>query len=434
VSRWDLPHDLTFTALVDRWLEDVACQLDPETADLYRLHARTHLIPHFVEPHLITSRTIAEYSRARLRVVKRTTLQKERSTLNGFLEWCDEQKYLLERPEFPKLPKRATGTPHSQRRRGAATNLSPEECRALIAQLPEWSSNKVGKKPHPLRARFIVAHETSLRPATLDALRVPEHYARGASTLIITDDIDKARFGREVPLSEAAKAALESVCRPGLLFGRHDYRWHLERAAKAVLPAAKARTFTGYDFRHARITELAETGNLPGVAYIAGHKRVTTTSLYVKPGLRAAERTLDASDRDRPMLQTGTSPTRKMSLLVGERNVQGIQSRAKERTRTSTGVTPLAPQSTEPYDSSALVLLRAEAASLLGAAATNTHVEYSRLRSLARAALELTDLGRLALGVLDGGAFASARALELARLIVAATNITDAKRCDEEGK
>jgi hypothetical protein len=57
----------------------------------------------------------------------------------------------------------------------------------------------------------MVAFETTLRPSTLNALSVPEHYTRGASTLAITDSIDKARFGREVPLSEDARAALDAV-------------------------------------------------------------------------------------------------------------------------------------------------------------------------------------------------------------------------------
>lgn len=419
MSRWDLSPEMSLEALVALWLEDVACQLDPLTLGLYRLHARKHLVPHFGDAQLITARTIAEYSRARLRVVKRATLQKERSTLNGFLAWCQEQRYLLEPPEMPKLPKRATGTPHDQRRRGAATPLSPEECRALLALLPEWSSERSGKRSFPVRARFILMHETALRPAALDALSVPEHYSRGASSLLITDEIDKARFGRELPLSSAARAALESVCRPGVLFGSHDYRHHLGIAAKAALPAAKARTFTAYDLRHARLTELAETGNLPGVAYLAGHRRVTTTSLYVRPGLRAATRTLEANEP-----KTDIHITR----LVGQDKVMEYQSCAKERTRTSTGVTPLAPQAIGSDDISPLELLRREAIDLLRAAATDTPVEYSRLRSLARAALELTDLGRLALGVIDGGVFGPARALELAELIATSGRVDASRR------
>jgi integrase len=287
---------MTLEALAAAWLEAMSGALDAETVCLYRLHLATHLVPHFGSAQNINRATIAEYGRQRLRVVKRTTLQKERSTLRGFLAWCEEQSYLPEPPEFPKLPRRATGTAFRTRRRGKATELSPEECEALIASLPQRSRPRGDVGSYPIRARFIVAHETALRPATLDALSVPEHYSRGLKQLVITDEIDKARFGRVLPLTDAARRALDSVARgPGLIFGAHDYRYPLTKAAKAVLSPHKARTFAGYDFRHARITELVEGGNLTGVAYLAGHKRVTTTSIYAHANLRAAISTLGAA-------------------------------------------------------------------------------------------------------------------------------------------
>ena len=59
-------------------------------------------------------------------------------------------------------------------------------------------------------------------------------------------------------------------------------------------------------------------------------------------------------------------------------------------------------------------LLANEAQALLDAAASQQQVETARLREFARACLELSETGRLALAVLDGGLFASRRALELA--------------------
>ena len=59
-------------------------------------------------------------------------------------------------------------------------------------------------------------------------------------------------------------------------------------------------------------------------------------------------------------------------------------------------------------------LLANEAQALLDAAASQQHVETERLRAFARACLELSETGRLALAILDGGLFASRRALELA--------------------
>jgi integrase len=115
--------------------------------------------------------------------------------------------------------------------------------------------------------------------------------------LVITDRIDKARFGRELPLTTLARQALESVCpEAGLIFSRHEYRDALRKAAHRALTPEKAKTFTAYDLRHARATQWAETGNLVGVAYLLGHKQVTTTNRYARPDRAAAERVLGVKD------------------------------------------------------------------------------------------------------------------------------------------
>lgn len=414
MSRWDLPADSTLEGLSDKWLEDIQSTIDQATAGLYRLHMRTHLRPHFGDdPHAVRTASIAEYGRRRLRSVKRSTLQKERSTLRGFLAWCEEQGYLVEPPEFPKLPRKATGTSFAVRRRGKATELTPEECERLIAALPQWSRPRSGKPSFPVRARFIVAYETALRPATLDALSVPEHYSRGAETLVITDEIDKARFGRTLPLTAVARAALDSVCRPGrvgLLFGDHDYRWQLRKAAQAVnMPAAKLRTFCAYDLRHNRLTELAEGGNLTGVAYLAGHKRVTTTSIYVRPGLRAGERALDQAERSR---------VSHAAFLVGQGNRQIVKGLCEGE---DSNLHALSGASTSIHRASAHQLsahaARSEAVAILAAAASGEDVSEDRVRALALTAIALTPTGLLALAVLEGGPFAPRRVIELARAL-----------------
>ncbi|MEY4546779.1 MAG: Phage integrase family, partial [Pseudomonadota bacterium] len=293
MSSWLIDPSTPTIEMMARWLVATRNEVDETTLRLYELHCRTHLAPHFDTLDSITTAAIATYGRVRLGKVERATLQKERSTLRRFLGWCAEQHHVEAAPELPVLPARATGTPFSVRRRGRATELSVEDVRALIVALPVWSNPRNAPR-FPVRARFIVAYETSLRPSTLSALSVPEHYTAGASTLKLTAEIDKARFAREVPLSAEAKAALESVApTSGLIFGEHDYRDILEKAA-AVLAPEKRATFTQYDLRHGRLTHLAETGNLTGAAYLAGHKRISTTDLYVRPGRRAAERALEA--------------------------------------------------------------------------------------------------------------------------------------------
>jgi integrase len=143
-----------------------------------------------------------------------------------------------------------------------------------------------------------------LRPATLDALTAPGDYRKGATVLRVREEIDKAKFGREVPLTAAARAALDR-CVPdvGKIFDRVDTHLaakYLRTAAVAAkLPAKKAEQIKAYDLRHARITQLAESGNLVGVAYLAGHKAITTTNTYVHAHARAAVEVLKGTDSGR---------------------------------------------------------------------------------------------------------------------------------------
>ena len=62
-------------------------------------------------------------------------------------------------------------------------------------------------------------------------------------------------------------------------------------------------------------------------------------------------------------------------------------------------------------------LLAVEARTLLLAAASGIPVEPEGMRAFARACLEVSEVGRLALAVLDGGLFAPRRALELAKTV-----------------
>src|SRR5439155_24168242 len=129
-------------------------------------------------------------------------------------------------------------------------------------------------------------------PGTVDQVRGDDCDAQ-RRVLAVRDEIDKARFGRELPLSAEACAALErSLPRGGgIIFGRHDYRTPLRAAAlSAGLPEAKAERLTPYDFRHSRLTHLGESSdNMVGVMYLAGHKHASTTSIYMHGSKRAAE-------------------------------------------------------------------------------------------------------------------------------------------------
>src|SRR5262245_931355 len=170
-----------------RWIADIEHELDPETIATMMVYAR-HFGAFFESMSGLTAANCARYSRERLRRVKRKTVQKELSALRRFLGWCEEQGIMSGTPKIVSPPRRALGTPFATRRRGTATLITPDEAMAIIAELPEWSTSRK-TKPFPIRARFVFAWETALRPSTIDLLSVPEHFSRGASVLIVTDEI-----------------------------------------------------------------------------------------------------------------------------------------------------------------------------------------------------------------------------------------------------
>jgi len=132
-----------------------------------------------------------------------------------------------------------------------------------------------------VRDLILFIWETALRRRTVQRLRCPEHWQPGATTLRIAEDIDKARFGREVELSKVAQALLNRHCDgPGLIWGAFDCRPSLRNAARdaGCFTEQEIRHLSLHDLRHGALTELASVSpNLPGIAHIAGHKRVSTT-------------------------------------------------------------------------------------------------------------------------------------------------------------
>jgi len=260
----------------------------------------------------------SEYMRARLRVVRAETVEKEHTALRQFLKWCLEMGAIPDEVKVPTIPQRSTGKRYEKRRRSPAIPLSPDETEKLIDALPAWSTS-LRVLPFPIRARFLVGYETSLRPETLNALVLGVHYRRGSSTIMLTTELDKNRWGREVPLSQRARVELDVVClaieertekrakrhpeeagKPVLIFGKHDYRQHLKAAAELALPEERTAIFNGAHLRSARITHwLEQSGNLPGTQYLAGHKRTTTTAGYVRPSLRAALDVVGIVERSR---------------------------------------------------------------------------------------------------------------------------------------
>jgi len=278
------------------WLVSLTTTHDAGTLKTWRLYAYTHFEPFFEALHNLTTAQADLYMRERLGKVIADTVRREHTALRSLAAWAYRNGFIPEELSVPPIPKRVTGKPYERRRRSKPVEMSEEEIAALITHLPAWSTSKRVKR-FPIRARFLVAYETGLRPELLDAIRAPLHYRRGQETLRITTELDKGRWARDVPLTAEARKALDSVCpkgKAGLIFGKHDYRPHLKAAAAVALPPDRAERFNGAHLRSARVTHLLERpeANLPGVQFLVGHRSTATTARYVRPSARAARAAL----------------------------------------------------------------------------------------------------------------------------------------------
>jgi integrase len=281
--------------LLAQWLASAETLLDETTHQSYKLYAKTHWMPFFTSLSAITNGKVNEYVRARLRRVRRVTLLKELAALRRFLVWCEAEAHLKKAPLVTSPPRSVTGVDHDGgRRKKVRVEIDEVEAAKILAALPERTARGL-----PARAFFRVMWETGLRRATLFGLLAPGDYSRGRETLRIRDEIDKTRFGRELPLSRAARAALDSVCpEDGLIFGPRHYREVLTKAAEtAGLSEFRARHLSYHDWRHAALSHMAsKTTDLVGMAYLAGHRDVATTSRYVHANMKAAARVIAARE------------------------------------------------------------------------------------------------------------------------------------------
>jgi integrase len=271
------------------WLDIAGAEVDELTAETWKRYAKAHWVPYFDTFQQITTASIADYARLRLKEVRAVTVRKELSALRGFLRWCEEQGHLDEAPKVKSIPKRATGTSAVEQVR---VDLTAEQAAAIIAALPEQT--RMGNRP---RAFFAFMWETALRRATLWELRAPGDYHPGRATLRIRKEADKSRYDRELPLSPLAREILDDVCpKEGRIFPAVDFRYVLREAARAAgLSEHDAAHLSNHDFRHGALTHLAETsGDLLAISYLGGHKHLTTTSRYLHARQAAAARALEA--------------------------------------------------------------------------------------------------------------------------------------------
>jgi integrase len=276
--------------LIDSWLSSLDGSTDPRTRREYGRIARAQWLRFFSSLDAIAGQA-KDYTNARLKAVSRTMVLKELSALRGFVAWAHEHGHLKEAAQIPAPPRRAVGKHSTLHKRGAVI-VNESEMERIVALLPEWTRARRGGTRHRVRDFFVFAWETGLRPITISRLNVPVHWRPGHAFLNITEDIDKARFGRELPLTPRAVAVLERCAMAqGLIFGCHDYRARLKSAAKAAgLDEERARHFSRYDFRHNRADFLLDQGiDLRAVAFNHGHKLLSTTDKYLRPSRKGAE-------------------------------------------------------------------------------------------------------------------------------------------------
>lgn len=283
------------------WIDAMKNTRAAGTVRTWKVYARTFARTFIVASDFTVAKVDA-FVNERLGAALRKTIAKELSALRTFLEWAVKVGHLVDAPTVPRLPRSAAGT-RTGTRKERHTAFPRETLERLLAAMPAWSRAKPAKDGEPERrfavaAYFRVLWETGLRGGTIDRLEVPRHYRVGATSLFVSDDIDKNKFGRKLDLTDGARAALDSVApTKGVIFGKHDRRRYLDDAAKEIGMSEEDRaSLCAYDIRHSRATQLLEaTGNLPGVAFIVGHTQVTTTNKYAHGSARAARDVLAAT-------------------------------------------------------------------------------------------------------------------------------------------
>jgi integrase len=281
--------------LAAEWLTAIESSIDRHTYKLFTCYVTAHWIPFFGTLEGMMGSRTEDYWRHRLRSVQVQTVRKELSALRSFLGWCQSHAHVEKAPVVTSPGKRAVGTVRWKRQ---TVCLTEEQVMGIIARLPGTARSRKhpDQPPYVVRDRFIFGWETGMRPEMVDVLSVPDNYRPGQKVLTLHAQDDKNRMARALPLTERAREALDRACpASGVIFGEHDYRPILRRAAReaGIDPAVAARV-TAHCFRHSRITHWAETSgnNLAGVQYLAGHTKASTTEKYIKTSLRAAEAVL----------------------------------------------------------------------------------------------------------------------------------------------
>lgn len=283
---------LTVEELVAEWLV-VREEERPRSKTMHNDHARVFRRLFTSVLDLFADDARERYTLRRAKEATRKTIRKELSSLSRLYEWAYREGHITSVPPPYAIPLHIKGT-RTGPQREKPVDVTPEEAAEFLAALPEKA-----RGGFPLRDFFTLLWETGLRESTIARLSVPTHWQPGWKHLHITWDIDKASYERDVPITPKAVAILKKHApKEGLVFGDHDWRKRVKAARDAVLDATRAKAFATRDIRHARTTDLANSGAaITGVQHLVGHLQLSTTSQYVHTRKQMAAEALRMSTR-----------------------------------------------------------------------------------------------------------------------------------------
>jgi integrase len=258
--------------------------------------------------------------RPRPKKVSSVSVHKELSSLRAFLKWAKKMGIIDEIPHIEPVSQISDYKP---------PDYLPEDVRKLLKAMPTRHTHRWH---HPVQEFFTVQWSQANRPGEVETLRVCD-VNLNQREMTIRQSVDKARIGRTIALSDEAFSVLKSMLherewvRDALIFGAHDYRVSVKKAAEACgLPRP-----TRHNLRHFRLTEL---GHLPGIEpaalqFLAGHKRMATTDLYVRSRTKATEKLFAAAGE----FKTGTGLKKKSPRREDLPDFATVKSVSRRRTR-----------------------------------------------------------------------------------------------------
>lgn len=222
------------------------------------------------------------------------TIIKTVYTSRSFLRWCRRRK-MIER--VPRLPDQDEGDAQLPKPTWVPRDLSADELRKLLDELPDIGATKL--------YRFCLA--TGARPSEAALLRWSEvELDRGTCVIREHKTAGQTGLARTLYLTKAAKAILETIERKP----EQDYVF-ISRLGKPYTPAGlrsilKRRGHTPYQLRHTFAQRLTDDGqDVATVAALLGHSRLSTVQRYAQVRNRRLRAT--AADCETPLtVESGT--------------------------------------------------------------------------------------------------------------------------------